>query len=445
MSSYASESILINTHNSSSTENKYKITQNMNLFYCKDLEVNNTMDLVNTFNAERNGIMEDKYPSYGDIESISILESDTRREEVDETHTSYPYQPKKVKDIPATFIKRCEEEKKVLDNMTIPSDHTDECKEQLVDTDSDITPDYKGEQYAEISIDSPSVSTSTCSKSTSPSIVAGKRLYNQAMERLQRLEAIRLQYAEFDDESSCTSSVYYDHGTSPSIVAGERLFNQAMERLHRLEISKKKADEAPLPFTMTPFTEKRFKNSSICDTKKPRYLHLYELSKNKVKVPSPAETQSHTKSRRSKSAQKPRYLHLYQLSKNKPKIPAVIETRSPTCSQESKRTILPLSENARCNRLYNLSKNQRMEGKKRRETIQKASQSKKERSNRNEEKISLKDAERLYYKGVRHLLDLDVKRIQRAAQQEREYQPFRFNKELKEKVLKRHQFQFNNI
>ena len=236
----------------------------------------------------------------------------------------------------------------------------------------------------------------------SSSVRAGNRLYNQAMERFDRLEAIKQRHEGTEDKSLSMSDVkecFDGEAISSSVVAGERLFNQAMERSQRLEAAIKEKSDIPLPTNITLFTTNKHKdNGEInCKSNKPRYLHLYELSKNKKKT-----------------------------------VPSTIDCRV----NPRNHTVSLDDANNRFNRLYDLSKNQREEGKKRRKEIEEMLKAKEGIPHLlNMEKISLKDAQRLYYTGVRQLLDLDRRRIEYARSKQIEYEPYRFCTALKEKVL----------
>lgn len=88
-------------------------------------------------------------------------------------------------------------------------------------------------------------------------------------------------------------------------------------------------------------------------------------------------------------------------------------------------------------RLYSYSAKKRIEGKIRRETIESEIEAKSTRRKSFQQKISVKRAEKLYYRGVKQILDLDSRKIEHAKMANIDYQPCRFNHRLREKVLTR--------
>lgn len=293
---------------------------------------------------------------------------------------------------------------------------------------------------------------SNISTAVSSSTRAGERLYNEGTKRMQRMKSLKKEsnhtnvttvgnlsnrrlcttpqrlrgIADEDDErstntappsymrvvekgqlmtddrttttsssSSSSSSSYHS-----SIVAGNRLFNQAMERFERLDAIKRKGQEVP-QVNLTLHTTRR---NTKCSS-------------------------------RSRSSVKPRYLHLYEQSKVKSRRQGSIE--SPVSSTSSDRsTNSNSSDNSSFDRLYNLSYSQQLEGKKRREEIAKASRAREEiPCLYMNGKISPKEAEKLYYRGIRHLIDLDIRRIESARIHQSECQPHRFNKNLAMRAL----------
>ena len=119
---------------------------------------------------------------------------------------------------------------------------------------------------------------------------------------------------------------------------------------------------------------------------------------------------------------------------------------SSTCSSNSSEdksslsSISPISQadHDKFNRLYERSENRRIEGRKRRMEIQKALKAKEEPPIDCGYKISPKEAEKMYYRGVKQLLDLDSRRLEIAKTKQVEYQPYRFGSALREKALKSH-------
>jgi hypothetical protein len=178
-----------------------------------------------------------------------------------------------------------------------------------------------------------------------------------------------------------------------TVKAGERLYNQALERYKRLAAI---ADSNPLP---QPKKKSQAKKKCTGNAETPRYLKLYEDGMKKHYSKPPRATSSDR-----------------SLSQK---------------SRLSDSSVKPLGENDSFLRLYNLSKSKQDEGKKRRMKIKKAS---KKETDAVQDKISVKDAERLYLKGVKHLLHLDNRRIESAELHQIQHQPYRFREELKERV-----------
>ena len=171
-----------------------------------------------------------------------------------------------------------------------------------------------------------------------------------------------------------------------SVKAGQRLYDQALERFKRLEaISADNKHESP-SHKKNPTTS----NSSL------RYLRLYEDA-----------------------------LKRYHRSS---KTTEVERDNSHSSAAKSH------TDNYRCIRLYNQSKGRQVEGRKRRTEIQEALKKAKELPEHRAEKISLKDADRLYYQGIKHILDLDHRRLEAAEVLEKQHQPYHFRKEVKARV-----------
>ena len=87
-----------------------------------------------------------------------------------------------------------------------------------------------------------------------------------------------------------------------------------------------------------------------------------------------------------------------------------------------------------CTRLYNQSTKKQEEGKKKRKNIEKAILKAREIPNF-KNKISLKDAERLYYQGIQSLVHLDARRSEAALLLHTRHEPYLFPPELKEKAI----------
>ena len=233
-------------------------------------------------------------------------------------------------------------------------------------------------------------------------VVAGKRLYTQAMERYQRLARIADSDGEFlkDKQNGPSSSL---PKATPDVVAGQRLYNQAMERFERLSLiadshqEKRKVRSCPSRSRSSTRSGDKNKMENEGTAVKPRYLQLYETRVEQM--------------RRSRIA--------------KPVKKSTMRSPSPS---------IRISERDRCCQLYNLSKEHQEQGRKRREEIRKASLKAKEVPNLYSGHISTKDAERLYYEGIKHIIDLDNRRVVAAEQLEIECQTYRFREELRNKV-----------
>ena len=230
------------------------------------------------------------------------------------------------------------------------------------------------------------------------SIKAGKRLYVEAMERFERLEAIADGTVNPESEEEINDVENIQKTTTDyTIKAGERLYVKALERFQRLEAI---ADSIPVP---KQGLKNRKSGQKTKSQGSPRYLKLYE------------------KGVRRRRSQSPYVKKIQQTKSQSPLRPSDVSTK-------------PLGENHSCLRLYNLSKEQQLEGRKRRITIQQAL-IKAHETPKSTKKISLKDAERLYYEGIKHLLELDSRRIEAAEIYQTQHQPYRFRTEVKEKAL----------
>lgn len=190
-----------------------------------------------------------------------------------------------------------------------------------------------------------------------------------------------------------------------TIVAGERLYSQAMERFERLALiadgQQVKPNEAPCPSRgrSSSLSEGMCQIEDRATSVKPRYLQLYET-------------------------------HVERMRKSRIAQPVTKSSlRSPSPS-------IPRGKKDRCHQLYCLSKSHQIQGRKRREEIQKASIKAKEVPNLYAGHISAKNAERLYYEGIKHIIDLDYRRVVAAEQLEIECQTYRFRSELRNKAEK---------
>jgi len=180
-----------------------------------------------------------------------------------------------------------------------------------------------------------------------------------------------------DDLSSCDGKECYSEtaseGTSVSEMAGQRLYAQALETRKKIEVAREKRSvfEPQLKMATRGRTSRDPSPSPI-----PRYLQLFEHSKAK-KLPEPEE-----------------------MDVDKPP-----------------KAIVP---NEGCNRLYALSASKQQEGKSRREEIIK-SKIKPPPPYANQRKISVDEAAKIYDRGMKHLISLEMKRIEAAVKSEVPY------------------------
>ena len=185
-------------------------------------------------------------------------------------------------------------------------------------------------------------------------------------------------------------------------------------------------------------TSKSTNTTTTTIIEKPRYIQLYELSLSKKRQNKNVAQQCLSSKKCNTTVTKERSLPS--------SISAVstASTSSTTCSTLSSHT--PSNSNSqsrrRCTRLYNLSWKKQLEGKKRREKIHNMLLTKQKRTNmtnndgihKQKKKITLKEAERLYYNGVKQLLILDSRRYKSAELNDVEFKPLRFRRSLREKV-----------
>ena len=203
-----------------------------------------------------------------------------------------------------------------------------------------------------------------------------------------------LSYDDEEDTGTCDDGIESEI-KPPSVKAGLRLYEQALARFERLEALANHLDSKKV----------RNSNKATSTSETPRYEKLYELG---------LQRQSQKISKR-----------LIDLS---------IERKQKQKSHAPKSsTKAPLGENKRCISLYNLSVQQQKEGRQRRTDIKVASQKAKE-IYEHPQKIPAKKGERLYYEGVKQLLELDHRRIEAAHYLQTQHKPFLFREELKEKV-----------
>ena len=182
------------------------------------------------------------------------------------------------------------------------------------------------------------------------------------------------------DEGSNSSNCSRD-GASSSEIAGQRLYLQALETQRKIEEARKEKQG------YNPKLKLATKRGDSCRDGK------------------------------SVSSQTPRYIQLYEQAKNKQLITDV----SPSNSLDHKELkIRDVPANEGCDRLYALSKSKQEEGKHRRNEIIKLTAKAPQPSHHNM-KIPADQATRMYDRGMKHLISLEMKRIEAAVKSEQPY------------------------
>ena len=186
--------------------------------------------------------------------------------------------------------------------------------------------------------------------------------------------------------SSGTSSDDYDghaSGTSISIseIAGQRLYQNALETQKMIEEKIKERSKIPTPTLNLATRRRSSRESSPISGIAPRYIQLYESAKAKS----------------------------YEDA----------EERALANAQYEVRDFSP-SRNLGCERLYSLSSGKQQEGRERRIEIMKA----KERPplpDSHFKKIPVAEATKLYDRGMKHKISLEMKRMEAAFEMEELY------------------------
>jgi len=186
----------------------------------------------------------------------------------------------------------------------------------------------------------------------------------------------KYQHPRYHDE--CDSEGHSEaasEGTSVSEIAGNRLYAQALETRRKIEKAREKRSvyEPQLDMATRGRTSRDPSPSLI-----PRYLQLYEHSKGR---------------------------------------------RTPEPEQEDVNMLRPpkaVVPNEGCNRLYALSASKQQEGKDRREEIIK-SKMKPPPPFSHLRKISADEGSKIYDRGMKHLISLEMKRIEAAVESETPY------------------------
>lgn len=179
---------------------------------------------------------------------------------------------------------------------------------------------------------------------------------------------------------SRSSSVGNRSRVSMSEIAGERLYQNALETQKKIEMKAIERSKVPKPTLTLATRGRRSREPSPLPGQPPRYLQLYESAKvkrqNEMKEAEERET---------------------------------ADVRSST----------PL-RNQSCERLYMLSAQKQQEGKERRIEIMKAKE-KPPLPESHYKKISPEKAAKLYERGMKHLISLEMKRMEVAFEMEQEY------------------------
>ncbi len=144
---------------------------------------------------------------------------------------------------------------------------------------------------AESSISITSLSPTMATKSfsslrrSSSSQEAGLRLYNQALEKMKRLECERREQEEKSVKKGYSLNKNSSKSSSSSIRAGLRLHNLAAEKQKKLDALRKKLQDEEATMRKTVWTPRGTKETRTMQnkpTRKPRYQELHELGKEKV-------------------------------------------------------------------------------------------------------------------------------------------------------------------
>jgi len=187
-------------------------------------------------------------------------------------------------------------------------------------------------------------------------------------------------HLDIRDEGSNSSNCSRD-GASSSEIAGQRLYLQALETQRKIEEARKEKED------YKPTVKLATKRGDSCKDGK-------------------SET--------------PRYIQLYEQAKNKQLITDVSPSSSQDCKELKIKTTRDVSTNEGCDRLYALSKSKQEEGRHRRNEITKLKAKAPQPSHHNM-KIPADQATRMYDRGMKHLISLEMKRIEAAVKTEQPY------------------------
>lgn len=185
-----------------------------------------------------------------------------------------------------------------------------------------------------------------------------------------------LRISESDDNQS---------RVSVSEIAGQRLYENALATQKKIEEKAKERLKVHKPTLKLATRGRRSREPSPAPGNPPRYLKLYEHAKSKQEADSLSEIETELNS-----------LKVRDLTPTRP------------------------TRNKSCERLYSLSAQKQQQGKERRKEIMKA----KERPpmpDSHFKKITAAEATKLYDRGMKHLISLEMKRMEAAYEMEEIY------------------------
>ena len=184
----------------------------------------------------------------------------------------------------------------------------------------------------------------------------------------------------YDDVSRTGSN---SSRVSVSEIAGQRLYQNALDTKKKIEEKAKERSVVHKP-TLTLATRGRRSREPSPTPGTPRYIQLYDHAKSRQEA---------------EAAENEHKLFLESLSKSRDVTP----TRNPSCE-----------------RLYSLSASKQQQGKERRLEIEKA-KSKPPLPESHYKKIPAAEAAKLYDRGMKHLISLEMKRMEAAFDMEETY------------------------
>ena len=170
------------------------------------------------------------------------------------------------------------------------------------------------------------------------------------------------------------------HGsrTSVSEIAGQRLYQKALEKREKIEEKSREKERVPKPKLNLATRGRRSRDPSPSLGHPPRYIQLYEQGKTKIALEAERDSEE-------------------------------VHIREPSPSR-----------NESCERLYSLSAQKQMEGKERRLEIMKA-KSKPPLPESHFKKIPASEATKIYDRGMKHKISLEMKIMEAAFEMEEAY------------------------